>query len=95
MLWIFEIHVFCKINYFQRRVYKTTETIPEKLTGVLDVETFRKAKSYGIDKNTFSIAEEWFNMIISTVSSIILNNINFIWILCMILSYYVLKEDNM
>lgn len=49
-------------------MYKTTETIPEKLTGVLDVETFCKAKSYGIDKNTFSIAEEWFNMIISTVS---------------------------
>lgn len=54
--------------FFQRRVYKTTETIPEKLTNVLDVDTFNKAKSYGIDKNSFSIAEEWFNMIISTVS---------------------------
>lgn len=44
------------------------ETIPEKLTDVLDVETFSKAKVYGIDKNSFSIAEEWFNMIVSTVS---------------------------
>lgn len=70
-------------------MFKTTETIPEKLTGVLDVETFRKAKSYGIDKNTFSIAEEWFNMIISTVSLII----NFVYILCTTLSYYVLKGD--
>lgn len=49
-------------------MYKTTEKIPEKLADVLDEETFRKAKSYGIDKNTFSIAEEWFNMIVSTVS---------------------------
>jgi len=49
-------------------VYKTTDKIPERLTGVLDVETFNKAKSYGIDKNSFSIAEEWFHMIISTVS---------------------------
>lgn len=60
---------------FQRRVYKTTETIPEKLTDVLDVETFSKAKSYGIDKNSFSIAEEWFNMIVSTVSIKYLMNI--------------------
>lgn len=49
-------------------MYKTTDKIPERLTGVLDVETFNKAKSYGIDKNSFSIAEEWFHMIISTVS---------------------------
>lgn len=56
------------IFFFQRRVYKTTETIPSKLISTLDVETFRKARSYGIDKNSFSIAEEWFNMIFSTVS---------------------------
>lgn len=61
----------CSTFLFQRRIYKTTETIPEKLTEVLDVETFNKAKSYGIDKNSFSIAEEWFNMIISTVSKCI------------------------
>jgi len=47
--------------------------VPDKLTDVLDVETFSKAKSYGIDKNTFSIAEEWFNMIVSTVSTNINN----------------------
>lgn len=47
--------------------------MPDKLTDVLDVETFSKAKSYGIDKNTFSIAEEWFNMIVSTVSTNISN----------------------
>jgi len=49
-------------------VYKTTDKIPERLTSVLDVETFNKAKSYGIDKNTFSIVKEWLRMIFSTVS---------------------------
>lgn len=44
--------------------------MPEKLTDVLNVETFEKAKAYGIDKNSFSIAEEWFNMLISTVSNL-------------------------
>lgn len=62
----------------QRRVYKTTETIPEKLTEVLDVETFSKAKSYGIDKNSFSIAKEWFNMIVST-GFICLNGFTLMW----------------
>lgn len=41
------------------------------------METFHKAKSYGIDRNTFSIAEEWFNMIISTVSNNIIKYIIF------------------
>lgn len=41
------------------------------MTDVLDAKTFDKAKSYGIDKNTYSIAEEWFNMIVSTVSTTI------------------------
>ncbi|CAI6367996.1 unnamed protein product [Macrosiphum euphorbiae] len=62
----------------QRRVYKTTDKIPERLTGVLDVETFNKAKSYGIDKNSFSIAEEWFHMIIST-GFICLNGFTLLW----------------
>lgn len=64
--------------FSQRRVYKTTETVPDKLTDVLDVETFSKAKSYGIDKNTFSIAEEWFNMIVSTVSTNIDNVMTYV-----------------
>lgn len=38
---------------------------------MLSVETFEKAKSYGIDKNSFNIVEEWFNMLISTVSKIL------------------------
>jgi len=56
-------------------VYTTTDKIPERLTDVLDVVTFNKAKSYGIDKNSFSIAEEWINMIISTVSKNIIKQI--------------------
>ncbi|XP_050531863.1 CAAX prenyl protease 1 homolog [Daktulosphaira vitifoliae] len=62
----------------QRRVYKTTNSIPEKLVNVLDVETFNKAKSYGLDKNTFNIYEEWFNMIIST-GFICFNGFTLIW----------------
>ncbi|XP_025412351.1 CAAX prenyl protease 1 homolog [Sipha flava] len=62
----------------QRRVYKTTEKIPSKLISTLDEETFRKAKSYGIDKNSFSIAEEWFNMIFST-GFICLNGFTLFW----------------
>ncbi|CAH1715871.1 CAAX prenyl protease 1 homolog [Aphis gossypii] len=62
----------------QRRVYKTTDKIPERLTDVLDVVTFNKAKSYGIDKNSFSIAEEWINMIIST-GFICFNGFTLLW----------------
>lgn len=72
---------------FQRRVYKTTETIPDKLTDVLDVETFSKAKSYGIDKNSFSIAEEWFNMIVSTVSKKIFNEYRYLCYLYSVMIY--------
>lgn len=59
-------------------MYKTTDKIPERLTDVLDVETFKKSRSYGIDKNSFSIAEEWFHMIISTVSKNIVKLIIFL-----------------
>ncbi|XP_050429390.1 CAAX prenyl protease 1 homolog [Adelges cooleyi] len=62
----------------QRRVYKTTEKIPGKLDGVLDVETFQKAKTYGLDKNTFGITKEWINMIIST-GFICLNGFTLLW----------------
>lgn len=68
-------------------MYKTTETIPEKLTEVLDVETFSKAKSYGIDKNSFSIAKEWFNMIVSTVSICVIFKIS-------MLVFYLLIRNN-
>lgn len=65
--------------FFQRRVFKTTEKVPDKLIGVLDMETFCKAKSYGIDQNNFSIAEEWFSIIMATVSK----NIKYIlFIIC-------------
>ena len=52
---------------FQRCLYKTVKTVPDSLKGVLDQETFTKARLYGLDKSTFGCWSSLYSQIESTV----------------------------
>lgn len=51
----------------QHQVYKNTTSVPQKLQGVLDNETFQKARSYSLDKSSFSIIKEIYGIALGTV----------------------------
>ncbi|CAH4034026.1 CAAX prenyl protease 1 homolog [Pieris brassicae] len=51
----------------QLHIYKTNNAIPEDLNQMLNEESFKKARVYGIDKSEFKIAKELFNIILTTI----------------------------
>lgn len=56
--------------FVQRRVYFENENkIPAPLTSHMSLETFEKARLYGIDKNNFTIVSEFYGMVVLTVSA--------------------------
>lgn len=56
---------------FQLKIYKTNNTIPDDLKEMLNEESFKKARLYGIDKSQFKIVKEFYSI---TLTSVILYN---------------------
>ncbi|PSN34370.1 CAAX prenyl protease 1, partial [Blattella germanica] len=47
----------------QHKVYKSAVKVPVELVGILNEETYTKARLYGLDKSTFNIVKEFFDFI--------------------------------
>lgn len=54
--------------FFKRGVVQSTKLVPPELQGVVDRETFDKARAYAIDKSNFSLVESIYSQMLSTVS---------------------------
>jgi STE24 endopeptidase len=50
----------------QRKIYATHTTVPGELKGILDEETFNKARLYALDKSFFGSIEGLFSHVLST-----------------------------
>ncbi|XP_049872517.1 CAAX prenyl protease 1 homolog [Pectinophora gossypiella] len=69
------ILLFCGAEYLwelylslrQLKIYKTNKTIPDDLQEMLNEESFKKARLYGIDKSKFKIAKEFYSIVITSV----------------------------
>lgn len=55
----------------QLKIYKTNNTIPDDLKEMLNEESFKKARVYGIDKSRFKIIKEFYSI---ALTSVILHN---------------------
>jgi len=55
------------IGYRQRKIYKSCTEVPSELQGILDEETFTKARLYALDKSDFGSYEGWFSQILSSL----------------------------
>lgn len=53
--------------YQQYKVYKTVTSLPGELSGILDHETFEKARLYSLDKTHFGFFSNTWSQILSTV----------------------------
>jgi len=51
----------------QKKIYKTKTDVPAELEGILDKETFTKARLYALDKANFGAIQGWFSQVLSTV----------------------------
>ncbi|XP_059140651.1 CAAX prenyl protease 1 homolog [Physella acuta] len=51
----------------QRHVALTSKTVPDKLVGVMEQETFEKARAYHLDKSTFGLIHSVYGQIESTL----------------------------
>jgi len=50
----------------QRKIYKTQTAVPKELTGILDEETFTKARLYALDRSSFGSIQGLFSQVLST-----------------------------
>lgn len=50
----------------QLRIYQTNNTIPDDLKDMLNDESFKKARLYGMDKSKFKIAKELYSIVLTT-----------------------------
>ncbi|XP_076078536.1 CAAX prenyl protease 1 homolog [Mytilus galloprovincialis] len=62
----------------QRHLYRTVKSVPASLEGVLDQETFTKARLYGLDKSSFGCWSSLYSQIESTLI-LIFGGIPFMW----------------
>ncbi|KPJ06802.1 CAAX prenyl protease 1-like [Papilio machaon] len=51
----------------QLKIYHTNKTIPDELKEMINEESIKKARLYGIDKSKFKIAKELYNIILISV----------------------------
>ncbi|CAH1636426.1 unnamed protein product [Spodoptera littoralis] len=51
----------------QLKIYKTNNTIPNDLKEMLNEESFKKARLYGIDKSRFKIVKELYSIVLTSV----------------------------
>ena len=58
---------------FQRKLYKTVTEVPTELKGVLDQETFEKARLYQLDRSVFGFWSGLYSEVEMTVSRSVLN----------------------
>lgn len=63
VFWTWETY----LDFRQFKLYKTTTKVPKELDGLIDDETFNKAKAYSIDKARFGFISSIFSQIQSTV----------------------------
>lgn len=62
----------------QHRIYKTVLQIPRELLGILDTETFDKARLYHLDRSNFDFWFGWYSQIESTLI-LLLGGIPWLW----------------
>lgn len=55
------------LSHRQRKIYKKHTTVPEELKGLLDNDTFTKARLYALDKSSFGAIQGIFMQVLSTV----------------------------
>ena len=51
------------LSYRQRKVYRKYTEPPKELEGILDTETFNKARLYALDKSNFGAVQDLFNQV--------------------------------
>ncbi|XP_026748913.2 CAAX prenyl protease 1 homolog [Galleria mellonella] len=51
----------------QLKIYQTNNTIPNDLKEMLNEESFKKARLYGIDKSRFKIVKEFYSIALTTI----------------------------
>lgn len=56
----------CYIGSRQRKVYKNSTTVPPELDGILDNETFTKARLYALEKSQFGAVQGIFSQLLSS-----------------------------
>ncbi len=55
------------LSHRQRKIYKQHTTIPKELDGILDADTFTKARLYALDKSNFGAVQGIFSHVLSTI----------------------------
>lgn len=51
----------------QLKIYKTNNTIPDDVKEMLNEESFKKARIYGIDKTQFKIIKEFYSIVLTSI----------------------------
>lgn len=77
MLWlayIWETYLSAR----QHKIYKTCKTVPDVLDGILDKETFEKARLYNLDKSSFGFYNGIFSQFETTII-LLVGGIPFLW----------------
>lgn len=72
---VFLILLFSWVEYLwelylslrQLNIYKTNNTIPDDLKEMLNEESFKKARLYGIDKSQFKIVKDFYNTVLTSL----------------------------
>ncbi|XP_014677428.1 PREDICTED: CAAX prenyl protease 1 homolog [Priapulus caudatus] len=62
----------------QRKVYRTSSTVPHELAGMLSRETFEKARLYNLDKSSFGFWSSLYSQL-ETSAILLLGGIPFLW----------------
>lgn len=55
------------LSFRQRNVAKSSTKVPDALVGVMEQETFEKARSYHLDKSSFGLVQGFYSQIESTL----------------------------
>ena len=55
------------LSHRQRKIYKKHVEVPDEVKGLLDEETFTKARLYALDKSNFGAFQGIFSQVLSTV----------------------------
>lgn len=51
------------LSYRQRNIYRKHTSLPEELVGILDLDTFNKARLYALDKSSFGAVQDVFSQV--------------------------------
>jgi STE24 endopeptidase len=59
----------------QHKIYQQAVKVPEELKEIINEETYHKARVYGLDKSSFSIIKELFDVTTTVVRLIFFSKI--------------------